>query len=174
MFSRYDCGGRWRCTTFSLNRKTTSHYLIDIDPNNAKLISSHSEGWSQGPKGFCRTWWPAPSGPCGPRASGSSWPWSQPGRPQWWPSGTWRRGGCASSTPLPVEKTQQRDFSLFVGHILSIYFSIMSLTAHPLFTEWIKKKRLGATCVFIRWHHDQMGEHVWCNLPNTATVNISQ
>lgn len=48
------------------------------------------------------TWWPAHAGPCGPQASGSSWPWSQPGRHRWWPSGTSRHGVCASLSPLPV------------------------------------------------------------------------
>lgn len=49
------------------------------------------------------TWWPALSGPCEPQASGSSWPWSQPGRPQWLPSGISQHGVYASSSPLPVK-----------------------------------------------------------------------
>lgn len=47
------------------------------------------------------TWWPVPSGPCGPRASGSSWPWSQPVTHQWWPSGISLHGEYASLSPLP-------------------------------------------------------------------------
>lgn len=67
------------------------------------------------------TWWPAPSGPCGPQASGSSWPWSQPGRPQWWPSGISLHGDYASLSPLPVKHTRWRDLGLSVvqHHLIS-------------------------------------------------------